>query len=149
MIRAPQVWHWSVVVVPEVCCSTRADIPKEVHPFLCPVVPVKLSGDQGTGCSLVPLVQGGGGEVVMLPLPQHLLGDGVEVVSGVFVAIIVVVPAGEAVTVVLTVAVSISPSDVPGVADVVLHLVLPVQLAHVVNHLVVEVCVVGALIHRC
>ena len=96
----------------------------------------------------------------MLPAAQDILGDGVEVVTAVLFTVIVVVADGETVRRVGRSTWScclVRPGSnikvhylcvhqlVPGssgLADIVLHSVLPPELAHVVHHLAVKVCVV-------
>ena len=70
----------------EVCVMFRAKIS------------VQFSGDNWASRPLVPVVDCVSREVVMFPAAKDIIGDGVEVVSTVFVTVIVVVTAGETVS---------------------------------------------------
>ena len=65
----------------EVCVLFRAEIS------------VQLSGYDWASCTLVPEVHCVSREVVMFPAAKDIIGDGVEVVTTVFVTVIVVVTA--------------------------------------------------------
>jgi hypothetical protein len=58
-------------------------------------LPVELPGDEGTLSPVVPVVESLSRAVVMLPATKDICGDGIEIVTAVLVAIIVVVTAGE------------------------------------------------------
>ena len=60
-------------------------------------IPVELSGDERTLSPAVPVVESVSREVVMLPATKDICGDGVEIVTAVLVAIIVVVAGGKAI----------------------------------------------------
>ena len=62
--------------------------------------PIELSADERALGPVVPVVESFTRESVMLPAAKDIIGDGVEIVTGVLVAIIVVVVAGEAVALV-------------------------------------------------
>ena len=59
-------------------------------------ISIKLSGHDWASSSHVPQVESLSREVVMLPAAKNISGNGVEVVSTVLVAVIVVVVTGEA-----------------------------------------------------
>ena len=59
-------------------------------------ISIQLSGDDWASSSHVPEVESLSREVVMLPAAKNISGDGVEVVTTVLVAVIVVVVTGEA-----------------------------------------------------
>ena len=63
-------------------------------------LPIELSGDERTLGHVVPVVESVARQSVMLPAAKDIIGDGVEITTGVLVAIIVVVVAGEAVALV-------------------------------------------------
>jgi len=130
--------------MPEVSGTARADVSHVVSPLLGTVVPVELPGHQRAGGPDVPLSESLLAEVVMLPAAQDILGDGVEVVTAVLVTVIVVVADGETVRRVgrSTCCWCLVRPGSSGLADIVLHGVLPPELAHVVHHLAVKVCVV-------
>jgi len=89
----------------------------------------------------------------MFPAAQDIIGDGVEVVREVFVAVIEVVTTGKTVVTSggiasISVASLISHGSLvtslhPGPGHIAPVDVLIVQHVHVVDHLVVKVCVVG------
>jgi len=93
----------------------------------------------------------------MPPAAKDILGDGVEVVTAMLVTVIVVVAAGETVRGVFA-RVALAASEIVGnkvafstslifrLRDVGLDHVLPLQLAHVVHHLVVKVRIVRSFI---
>jgi hypothetical protein len=67
----------------------------KISPLSGPNISVQLPGDDWTSSSHVPAVQSVSGEVVMLPAAKDIIGDRIEVVTAVLVAVIVVVVAGE------------------------------------------------------
>jgi len=93
----------------------------------------------------------------MPPAAKDILGDGVEVVTAMLVTVIVVVLAGETVRGVFA-RVTLASSEIVGnkvalstplifrLRHVGLDHVLPLQLAHVVHHLVVKVRIVRSFI---
>ena len=68
----------------------------KISPLSGPNISVQLSGDDWTSSSHIPVVESVSREVVMLPAAKDIIGDRVEVVTAVLVAVIVVVVAGEA-----------------------------------------------------
>ena len=60
-------------------------------------IPVQFPGNKGALGSDVPGVQSVCREVVMLPSAKDIIGDGIEIVTAVLVAIIVVVVKGKAI----------------------------------------------------
>jgi len=110
---------------------------------------------------VVPFTQSLRAEVEVFPPAQDMLSDGVDVVTAVLVPVVVVVAAGEAVTgrlaaghVAIAVDVVIQFSCLvvsltPRLCDDALDHVLPLQLAHVVDHLAVKVRVVRSLCRCC
>jgi len=154
VIRTTQIRHPAVVVVTEVSGTTRTDRAYIVNPLLCTIVPVQFPRHKRTCSTMVSLIESLRTEVVMFPAAKDILGDGVEVVTPMLVTIIVVVTAGEAVHrvvgreafAVVTVSAALVASLMSGLTDVALDHVLPLQLAHVVDHLVVKVRVVKSFI---
>ena len=65
-------------------------------PRIHSLVPHQLPGYDWASCPGVPVVQCFCGEVVVLPATKDISGDGVEIVTAVLVAVIIVVVAGEA-----------------------------------------------------
>ena len=61
-------------------------------------LPVELPGDERALSPAIPVVESLSREVVMLPATKDICGDGIEIVTAVLVAIIVVVTAGEGLT---------------------------------------------------
>jgi len=104
---------------------------------------------------VVPFTQSLRADVEVFPPAKDRLSDGVDVVSAVLVAVVVVVPAGEVITGRLagvTIAVDVVIHFIclvislpPGLCDKALDHILPLQPAHVVNHLAVPVRVVLSL----
>merc|ERR1739838_645264 len=131
-IRPTKVRHTTIIVMAEIR-SCGALVSYIVGSFL--IISVKLSSYKRTLGPHVSEVKSVSREVVMFPAAKDIIGDGVEVVSTVFVTIIVVVTAGEAVA---WIGAGCSPLH-PGLTDTAPDCVLPVQPAHVVHHLVVKV----------
>jgi len=75
--------------------SGRAHV-SDIVRFLL-IIPIKLSCDKRTFGPHVPEVEGVSREAVVFPTAENIIGDGVEIVSTVLVAIIVVIMAGETV----------------------------------------------------
>jgi len=134
----------------EVNSPPRAHVSHVV--WLFPIISIELSADERALGHVVPVVESFARESVMLPAAKDIIGDGVEIVTGVLVAIIVIVVAGEAVALV-----AVSGGRVvvagcriarsggslhPGPGDAAPDGVLPVKLALVAYHLVVKVGVV-------
>ena len=67
----------------------------KISPLSGPNISVQLSGDDWASSSHVPVVESVSREVVMLPATKDIIGDRIEVVTAVLVAVIVVVVAGE------------------------------------------------------
>jgi len=92
----------------------------------------------------------------VFPLSKDIIGDWIDVVVAILATIVVVVTTGETVVrrvageVFIAVDILIHIGDLvvsltPGLGDEAPHHVLPLQLAHVVNHLAVKVRVVKCL----
>jgi len=151
VIRTTKVRNPAVVVMAEVSCPTTTSITHVVGFLL--IIPVNFPGDQGALGSHVPVVESVSREVVMFPAAQDIIGDGVEVVRKVFVAIIEVVTTGKTVLSaggIASIAVaslishgSLVTSLPPGPGHTAPVDVLIVQHVRVVDHLVVEVSVVS------
>ena len=66
-------------------------------PKIRSLISVKFSCYDWASCPLVPIVESFSREVVMFPFAKDIIGDVVEVVTTVFVTVIVVVMGGEGV----------------------------------------------------
>jgi len=55
-VASPEVWNPPVVIVSEVCASSTAQVSDVVRSLLGLEIPVKLSSNEWTLCSLVPVV---------------------------------------------------------------------------------------------
>lgn len=146
-VAGPKVWDPSVVVVPEVCASTTAQVSNVVGSFLGLEIPVKLSSMKWTLCSLIPVVESLLGEVVMFPVTENIPGALIQVIIGVFVRVVVVILVGEAIWRVRShrssgfLCASVSCLT-PGLTDKVPNIIFVGESALVVHYLVVEVSVV-------
>merc|ERR1739838_132201 len=120
-IRTTKVRHMAIVVMAEVR-SCGAHVSNIVRSFL--IISVDFSCYKRTLGPHIPEVESISREVVMFPAAKDIIGDGIEVVITVFVTIIVVVTAGEAVG---WIGAGCSPLH-SGLTDTALDCVLPVQL---------------------
>jgi len=134
VVGAPEVGDWTIVVVPEVHGTARADITDIVGVFLRLVVPIQLSRLQRAAGPCVPPVDGVCREVVVFPAPQHIRAHWVQVVTVVLVPVVVVVTGREGVGGVVPRGHTIS-----GLTDSAFDDVVLVQLVHVVLGLGVHV----------
>merc|ERR1711934_350702 len=100
----------------------------------------ELPGLERAPCSSVSSGQSLGGEVVVLPRAKHILAARVEAITAVLVAIIIIVPRGEAVLWIIPASVVLARHFVvacviPAPADGSSVCLLPAQLRRVGHHL--------------
>jgi len=129
----------------EISSTTTTSVTYIVRLLL--IIPVNFSGYQGTPTPHISVIEGVSRDVVMFPAAQDIIHNGVEVVREVFIAIIEVVTTGKTVLASITVLSLFSPRSLvtslhPGPGHVAPVDVLIVQHVHVVDNLVVKVCVV-------
>jgi len=143
-VTGPEVGDPPVVVMTEVRVPAAAEVPDVVRALLCLEVPVQLPRDERTLGSLVSVVEGLPGQIVVLPGTKDILGALVEVVLGVLVPVVVVVLGGVAVSGVGSPSCLLASARclTPGLTDEVPHVIFVGQSALVVHDLVVEVTVV-------